>query len=166
MINNEIKPVVGGVKYRAPKIPKYKRLMNVLILRVSMWACWKSTFRAKLLRKTGMKVGKSHIGQDIIFDNLHPEFIEIGDMCAITYRCVIITHYVEMQKGSHRYTNGHVKIGNNVFIGAHSIICQPVTIGDDVIIAAGSVVTKNIPSGEIWGGVPAKFIKKVKGCEQ
>ena len=54
---------------------------------------------------------------------------------------------------------------HNIFIGAHSIICQPVTIGDDVIIAAGSVETKDIPSGEIWGGVPAKFIKKVKGYE-
>ena len=70
-----------------------------------------------------------------------------------------------MVKGRHYYKLGKVKIGNNVFIGAHSIICQPVTIGDDVVIAAGSVVTKNIPSGEIWGGVPAKFIKKVEGYE-
>lgn len=110
-------------------------------------------------------MGKSHIGQDIIFDNIHPEFIEIGDKCAITYRCVIITHYVTLVRGKHYYMHGRVKIGNNVFIGAHSIICQPVTIGDDVVIAAGSVVTKNIPSGEIWGGVPAKFIKKVEGYE-
>lgn len=67
--------------------------------------------------------------------------------------------------GGHTYSYGKVKIGNNVFVGAHSIICKSVTIGDDVVIAAGSVVTKDIPSGEIWGGVPAKFIKKVKGYE-
>ena len=60
---------------------------------------WKSTFRRNLLRLTGMKVGQSHIGQDIIFDNLHPECIEIGDNCAITYRCVIITHYVHSFRG-------------------------------------------------------------------
>ena len=42
------------------------------------------------------------------------------------------------------------------------IICQPVTIGDNSAIAAGAVVTKDIPPGEIWGGVPAKFIKKVE----
>ena len=29
------------------------------------------------------------------------------------------------------------------------------------IIAAGSVVTKNIPGGELWGGTPAMFIKKI-----
>jgi len=50
-----------------------------------------------------------------------------------------------------------------VFIGAHTVIRQPISIGNDVIIGAGSVLTKDIPSGEIWGGVPAKFIKKVKG---
>lgn len=29
------------------------------------------------------------------------------------------------------------------------------------IIATGSVVTKNIPEGELWGGTPAMFIKKI-----
>lgn len=142
-----------------------KRLINVFILRLQMNSYWKSTFRRNLLRLSGMKVGKSHIGQDIIFDNIHPENIEIGDYCAITYRCVIITHYVNLFRGGHTYSYGKIKIGNNVFIGAHAIICKPVTIGDDVVIAAGAVVTKDIPSGEIWGGVPAKFIKKVKGYE-
>lgn len=52
-----------------------------------------------------------------------------------------------------------VFIGNNVFIGMDSIILKGVTIGSNVIIAAGSVVSSNIPSGEIWGGNPAKFIK-------
>lgn len=52
-----------------------------------------------------------------------------------------------------------VKIGNNVFIGAHSTILKGVTIGDNSIIGACSLVTKDIPSSEIWGGNPAKFIK-------
>lgn len=54
-----------------------------------------------------------------------------------------------------------VVIGNDVFIGAHSIILKGVTIGDEAIIGAGSVVTKSVPKGEIWGGNPAKFIRKV-----
>jgi acetyltransferase-like isoleucine patch superfamily enzyme len=37
-----------------------------------------------------------------------------------------------------------------------------VAIGDNVIIATGSTVSKNIPSGEVWGGVPAKFIMKTE----
>lgn len=54
-----------------------------------------------------------------------------------------------------------ILIGDNSFIGAHSIILKGVSIGERSIIGAGSVVTKSIPSDEIWGGNPAKFIKKI-----
>lgn len=53
-----------------------------------------------------------------------------------------------------------IVIGNDVFVGANSIILKGVTIGDRSIIGAGSIVTKNIPSDEIWAGNPAKFIRK------
>ena len=33
-------------------------------------------------------------------------------------------------------------------------------IGDGAVVAAGAVVTKDIPSYEVWGGIPAKFIRK------
>ncbi|MBN8787929.1 MAG: acyltransferase [Terrimonas sp.] len=52
-----------------------------------------------------------------------------------------------------------VVIEDNVFIGAHSTILKGVTIGQNAIIGACSVVTRSVPSNEIWGGNPAKFIK-------
>lgn len=52
-----------------------------------------------------------------------------------------------------------IHIGNNVFIGAHSIILKGVIIGDNSIIGAGSVVTKSIPANQIWAGNPAKYIR-------
>ena len=54
-----------------------------------------------------------------------------------------------------------VNIGNNVWVGMRSIIMKGVNIGDNAIVAAGSVVTKNVPSNQIFGGNPAKFIKKL-----
>ena len=54
-----------------------------------------------------------------------------------------------------------VLIDDNVFIGTRSIICKGVHIGKNSIVAAGSVVVKNIPENEVWGGNPAKFIKKI-----
>lgn len=54
-----------------------------------------------------------------------------------------------------------IEIGNDVFIGANSIILKGVTIGDRSIIGAGSIVTSTIPSDEIWAGNPARFIKKI-----
>ncbi|MCS3344631.1 acyltransferase [Bacteroides xylanisolvens] len=54
-----------------------------------------------------------------------------------------------------------IVIEDDVFIGAHCIISKGITIGARSIVAAGSVVVKSIPSDEVWGGNPAKFIKKV-----
>lgn len=51
-----------------------------------------------------------------------------------------------------------VKIGKRVFIGARSIILKGVCIGDDAIIGAGAVVSKDVPSGTIAAGNPAKII--------
>ena len=55
-----------------------------------------------------------------------------------------------------------IKIGDNVTIGARLIIHAGVTIENGAIVGSGAVVTKNkhIGENEIWGGVPAKFIKK------
>jgi|ERR1700733_13398104 len=53
-----------------------------------------------------------------------------------------------------------ITIGDDVFIGANSIILKGVLVGDRAVIGAGSVVTKSIPSDEIWAGNPAKFIRK------
>jgi acetyltransferase-like isoleucine patch superfamily enzyme len=54
-----------------------------------------------------------------------------------------------------------ISIGDDVFIGANTIILKGVKIGDRAIIGAGSVVTKSIPSDEIWAGNPAKLIRKI-----
>lgn len=54
-----------------------------------------------------------------------------------------------------------IVIGNNVFIGGCSLILKSVNIGDNSIIAAGSVISKDIPANEIWGGNPAKLIRKL-----
>ncbi|WP_407947752.1 acyltransferase [Pontiella desulfatans] len=54
-----------------------------------------------------------------------------------------------------------IKIGNDVFVGTNSIILKGATIGDRSIIAAGSIVSGSIPPDEIWGGNPARLIRKI-----
>ena len=54
-----------------------------------------------------------------------------------------------------------VELKDGCFIGAHSIILKGVTVGEQSIVGAGSVVAKSIPDGEIWGGNPAKLIRKL-----
>lgn len=50
-------------------------------------------------------------------------------------------------------------IGNDVWIGANSVIKRGVTIGDSVVIGAGSIVTKDVPSFSIVVGNPGRIIK-------
>jgi putative colanic acid biosynthesis acetyltransferase WcaB len=52
------------------------------------------------------------------------------------------------------------KFGNNVNIGANSVIIGDITIGDNVTIGAASVVTKDLPSNVTVIGNPAKILKQ------
>ena len=53
------------------------------------------------------------------------------------------------------------EIGDDVLIGANSVILEGVKIGNGSVIAAGSVVVKDVPSGVVVAGSPAKIIKIV-----
>jgi serine O-acetyltransferase len=53
-----------------------------------------------------------------------------------------------------------VTIGDNCYIGTGTTIIGPVRIGNDVIIGAGSVVIHDIPDGCTVAGNPAKIIKQ------
>ncbi len=54
-----------------------------------------------------------------------------------------------------------VTIEHDAFVGAGVTILKGVTIGACAVIGAGSVVTKDVPPCEIWGGNPARFIRKI-----
>lgn len=56
----------------------------------------------------------------------------------------------------------HVRIGNNVFVGANTIVTKGVTIGDDSVIGAGSVVVHSIPAGVTAAGNPARVIRALE----
>ena len=80
-----------------------------------------------------------------------------------SYNFIIFFKVIEMIKkiGVKEASKAAVHIGNHVFIGTRCIITKGVTIGDKSIVAAGSVVVSDIPSGEVWGGNPAQFIRNI-----
>ncbi len=140
-----------------------KRVFSVFFLRIQELNVWPGCFRGVLLRLAGVKVGKNtHIGGGNLFDSIRPDLICVGDNTTISVRCVIVSHFVKQKVGRREWFFDKVVIGKNVYLGANVVICQPVHIGDNSAVAAGAVVTKNIPEGEIWGGVPARFIKKIE----
>lgn len=99
---------------------------------------------------------------------------KIGNYCSIApgvkigqsnhdLSCVSTSTYIA--GGNHGVTefnsiDNPTIIQNDVWLAANVIVKQGVTIGTGAVIGAGSVVTKDVPPYEIWGGVPAKFIRK------
>lgn len=80
-----------------------------------------------------------------------------------------ISSHVKMITGSHDIDDPDfaadfksIYIGHHCWLGTGAIILQGVNIGDGAVVAAGAVVTKDIPPYEVWGGVPAKFIRERK----
>lgn len=72
-----------------------------------------------------------------------------------------VIHWIfDGMAGKREYTEyiGCIEVHENVFIGAGSRILPNVSIGPNAIVAAGSLVNKDVPSGVIVGGVPARII--------
>lgn len=118
--------------------------------------------RWRFYKLGGVHFADNHtfVGTNVIFDGMYPENIHIGKRVHIADNVTILTHYLRTDSISLEFREGHVYIGDNCFIGIHSIISKDVKIGNNCIIGAGSVVTKDIPDGEIWAGNPARFIRK------
>lgn len=59
------------------------------------------------------------------------------------------------------------RVGNNCIVGARSSLLEGSMMEDNSILAPGSVVppARRIPSGELWAGNPAKFVRKLSKDE-
>lgn len=117
--------------------------------------------------------------------------VRLGRGCSVWFNTVLrgdvnsirIGDVVNIQDGSVLHTlygksvieiGDHVSIGHNVtihgacirdyaLIGMGAVVLDHAVVGEGAIVAAGALVLSHtvIEPGSIWGGVPAKFIKKV-----
>jgi len=116
-------------------------------------------YTTEKLISMGMKVGKD-FGRlnGVILDPSHCWLIEIGDNVTMAPRVHVLCHDASTKRYLGYTKIGRVTIGNEVFIGAESVILPGVTIGDRVVIGANSTVTHDIPANSVAVGSPARVI--------
>jgi len=87
----------------------------------------------------------------------------IGDQCIINTRA-LVEHDCVVENGAEigpgAVLCGRVRVGAHSWIGANATIRPSITIGANTIIGAGAVVVKDIPSGVLAVGVPAKVVRE------
>ncbi len=93
----------------------------------------------------------------------------IGDNVNIGVNCVIydtdfhsVGYTDRIERPDVHIKKAPVIIDDGAWVCGHCIILKGVRVGKRAVVAAGSVVTKSIPDGELWGGNPAKFIRKLE----
>ncbi len=113
----------------------------------------------KMLKRNGLKIGKNlNVQNGSIIDISHCWLISIGDNCTLAPNSHILAHDASTKRFIGYTKIGRVDIGNNVFVGAGSIILPNVKIGNNVIIGANSVVSKSVDDNCVVAGNPAKVI--------
>lgn len=142
------------------------------------------------LRLFGAKIGKNCVLHNISFFNLYRGSfanLKIGDNCfvgdetmldmadeiiledhvTLAERVIVLTHtnvgFADhpLQKYFPKF-NKKVIFKKGSFVGCNSAVLPGITIGDTSLIAAGSVINSDIPPLSVFGGVPAKFIRKLE----
>ena len=113
--------------------------------------------------KNGLTVGHTFkINAGCSIDPSFPWLVTIGNNVTLGPNVTILSHDASSQVHLEYTRLGLVNIGDNVFIGAGSIILPGVTIGSNVVIGAGSVVTKDVPDNVVVAGSPAYILRTIQ----
>jgi acetyltransferase-like isoleucine patch superfamily enzyme len=101
------------------------------------------------------------VGRGTLFD-LSGE-VTVGEDTMFAPGCFITDHNHGIAPGLPMWrqpvVHGPVRIGADCWLGARVTVLPGVTIGDGAVVAAGAVVTRDVASGAIVAGVPARFLR-------
>jgi len=106
--------------------------------------------RSSVYRRAGVRLGKDvFVGEDVLFDKLHPDAIVIGDHTAIGARTIITGHQVIPTETDLRMLYPEkvqtTVVEHDVWIMPGVIITPGVTIGHHSVLATGAVIHKSVP---------------------
>lgn len=123
----------------------------------------KTKIYLKWIEFKGFKHGNNfNMEKGTNIDSSFCKLICCGDNVTLAKGVYILAHDASMKKFIGKTKVAPVNIGNDCFIGAHSVILPGVSIGNRCVIGANSCVTKVVPDGEVWGGVLAVYIMQTE----
>jgi len=133
--------------------------LKVFVLKKILWRLRGECQIRRLEKKSGLRVGRNlNMQAGVIIDPNYYPHITIGENVSIGARVQIYAHDGSIEKHLGYTRIGKTNIGNNVFLGAGSIILPGINIGNNSIVGAGSVVTKDIPANVVVAGNPAQIL--------
>lgn len=113
-------------------------------------------------RSYGITIGENCNIYSVLGNGRDASLLSIGNNVTVSCNVIFLMHdnaVIKPTQGEFTDILGGVSVGNNVFIGAGSIILPGVSIADNCIIGAGSVVTKSImQSNAVYAGNPAVYV--------
>lgn len=116
-------------------------------------------YTTEKLIKMGLKVGANFNRLNgVILDPAHCWLIEIGDNVTMAPRVHILCHDASTKQFIGYTKIGRVTIGNNVFIGADTVVLPGVNIGNNIVIGANSTITHNVPDNSVVAGSPGRIL--------
>lgn len=86
------------------------------------------------------------------------DFIHVGTQCSIGSHCTLLPGVVFGNKYEQE-NNNIIIVGDNCYFGLGAKIFGTINIGNNVTVGANSVITKNIPNNAVVGGIPARILK-------
>lgn len=98
-----------------------------------------------------------------------PAKITFGNNVLIAPQCGFYTafHPLDAQMRAQSLEGAYpIHVGDNVWIGGHTIVLPGVTIGSNTVIGAGSVVTRDIPSGVLALGNPCRVVRPITDADR
>lgn len=110
-----------------------------------------------ILREYGASIGNNVVIWTNKIDLGHAFLLTIGNNVTISDARILL-HDASTKMALKYSLVGRVTIGDNVFIGADSIILPSITIGNNVVVGAGTVVTKDVPDNSVIVGNPGRII--------
>ena len=132
---------------------RIRKIIKRLVYRI------RGEYTVEQLVELGLHVGENFSClQGTVLDPAHCWLIDIGDNVTLASGVHILCHDASTKKHLGFTKIGRVNIGNNVFIGAHTVVMPGVSIGDNSIVGANSTVVEDIPEGMVFAGCPAKSI--------